>query len=77
MRVDSEKDMKYAITRLNHSNGLVMFSNSILGNYFFNTFFVVFEAKKHDTYESYAQYEVLQYTQTTETNYTIVDDNKN
>ena len=39
IKVEHERYMKHTITDLNDTNELVMFSNSILGNFFFDTFF--------------------------------------
>ena len=69
--------MKYVIIELNHLNETLMFSNSILNNYFFDAFFGEFEAKTQEATESYTQYEDLLCTQTVELNCTIVNHNKN
>ena len=53
------KDMK---TNLNDTNEPVMFSNSILGNFFFETFFGELEAKLSPLVKSYKKYELLHTT---------------
>ena len=64
--------MKYAATKLKYLQELVMFSDSIPGNYFFNTLFGDFNAETCNAVESYMQFEVLHFTQTIELNCTIV-----
>ena len=45
VKVDHERYMKHTVTDLNDANKLVMFSNSILGNFCFETFFGELEAE--------------------------------
>jgi hypothetical protein len=71
-----KKHMKYIVIELNHPNELVVFSNSTLGNYCFDTFFGEFNAETCNAVQSYVQSEVLHYTQALELNYTIVEYNK-
>lgn len=54
--------MNYVITELNHLNEPVMFSNSTLSDYLFDTFFGEFKAETCDEVESYAQSKVLHCT---------------
>ena len=67
--------MKHTVTELNDPNEPIMFSNSILGNYCFDTFFGEFEAKTCYVIESYSWSEVIHSTQSIELNCTIVDKN--
>ena len=67
--------MKHIVTYLNDTNEPVMFSNSILGNLFFDTFFGELEAKLSPLANSYKQSKLLHKTQIVEHNYTIVDSN--
>ena len=45
IKVECEHYMKHTVTDLNDTNELVMFFNSILGNFFFDTFFGELEAE--------------------------------
>jgi hypothetical protein len=45
IKVERERYMKHTVTDLNDPNELVMFSNSILGNLYFETFFGELEAE--------------------------------
>ena len=45
IKVEHERYMKHTVTDLNDLNKLVMFSNSILGNFCFDTVFGELEAK--------------------------------
>ena len=53
-------------TDLNYPNELVMFSNSILGNFFFETFFEELEVEKYTYADSNEQSELLHKTQIVE-----------
>ena len=44
IKIDCERYMKHTVTDLNDPNEPMMFSNSILGNFFFETFFGELEA---------------------------------
>ena len=66
--------MKHTVTDLNDPNEPVMFSNSILGNSCFETFFGEFEAETSTFTYLNEQFELLQITQTAEPNCTIVED---
>ena len=65
--------MKHTVTYLNDTNEPVMFSNSILGNFCFDTFFRELEAELSPLENSYKQSELLHTTQIVEPHYTIVD----
>lgn len=58
---------------LNDMNELVMFSNSILGNFFFDTFFGELEAELSPFANSEKKYELLHTTQIVKPHCTIVD----
>ena len=73
IKVDHEQYMKHTVTDLNDPNELVMFSHSILGNSFFETFFGELEAETSTCVDSNEQSELLQITQTVEPHYTIVE----
>ena len=66
--------MKHTIIDLNDPNEPVMFSNSILGNFCFETFFGELEVETSTCADSNEQSELLQITQTVEPHYTIVED---
>ena len=51
-----------------------MFSHSILGNFYFESFFGALEAETSTCADSYEQFELLQITQTVEPHCTIVED---
>ena len=65
--------MKHIVIDLNNMNKLIMFSNSILGNFFFDTFFGELEAKLSPLTNLDKQYELLHTTQIVETHCNIVD----
>ena len=44
IKVDRERYMKHRVTNLNNTNESVMFNHSILGNFYFETFFGELEA---------------------------------
>lgn len=46
IQVESERYMKHTVTKLEAPNEPILFINTILGNYFFNTFFKDFPAEK-------------------------------
>ena len=73
IKVEHECYMKHTVTGLNDTNELVMFSNSILGNLCFDTFFGELEAELSPLENSYKQSELLHTTQIVEPHYTIVD----
>ena len=54
--------MKHTVTNLNDTNEPVMFSHSILGNFFFETFFGELELETSTCVDSYEQSELLQIT---------------
>ena len=51
--------MKHTIIDLNDPNEPIMFSRSILGNFFFETFFGELEANLSPLVDSYNQFELL------------------
>jgi len=69
--------MKHTITDLNDTNELVMFSKSILGNFWFNTFLGELDAKFSTIANSYMQYELPPYTQVVDPHYTLIYDGSN
>ena len=69
--------MKHIVTDLNDPNESVMFSNSILGNFCFETFFGELEVETSTCAYSNEQSELLQITQTNEPHYTILEDYTN
>ena len=73
IKVERERYMKHTVTDLNNTNEPVMFSNSILGNFYFDTFFGELESKLSPLTNSYKKYELLHTTQIVEPHYTIVD----
>ena len=64
--------MKHTVIDLNDTNEPVMFSNSILGNFCFDTFFWALEAKLSPLANLDKHYELLHTTQIVEPHYTIV-----
>ena len=64
--------MKHLVTDLNDTNELVMFNHSILGNFFFETFFGELEEETSTYVDSNKQSELLQITQTNEPHCTIL-----
>ena len=65
--------MKHTVTNLNDSNGPIMFSNSILGNFVFNTLFSELDAEMSPLVNSNMQSKLLHYTQIDQPNYMLVD----
>ena len=66
--------MKHTVTDLNDTNEPVMFSHSILSNFFFETFFGELEAETATYADSNEQSELLQITQDDEPHCTILED---
>ena len=66
--------MKHTVIDLNDPNEPVMFSNSILGNFWFETFFGELEAETSQCTDSNEQFELLHNTQIAEPHYNIVED---
>ena len=64
--------MKHMVTDLNDTNELIMFSNSILGNFFFDTFFGELEAELSPFVKLDNKYELLHTTQIVNPHCTIV-----
>ena len=64
--------MKYTVTNLNDPNELVIFSISILNNFFFETFFGELKAEIFPLVYSYKQYELLHSNQISMLNDTLV-----
>ena len=64
--------MKYRVTDLNYLNKLILFSNTILGNFYLDNLFGELEAKIYPFVSSNTQFEVLHSTQIAEPNYTLV-----
>ena len=62
------------VTNLNDENESIMFSNSILGNFCFDTLFGELETELSPLMNSNKQSEPLHTTQIVEPHYTIVDD---
>jgi hypothetical protein len=67
--------MKHLVTDLDDTNELVMFSKSLLGNFYFDTFFDELDAEFYPIINSYMQYELLPFTQVAEPHYILVDAN--
>jgi hypothetical protein len=65
--------MKYTVTNLNDGNEPVMFSNSMLGNFHFDTFFGELEVELSPFANSNTQSILLHCTQIVEPNCTFVD----
>ena len=65
--------MKHIVTDLNDPNKLVMFSNSILGNFCFDTFFGELEAEISPYANSNEQFELLHTTQIVKHHCNIVE----
>ena len=66
--------MKHTVTDLNDTNEPVMFNHSILGNFYFETFFSELEEEICTYADSNEQSELLQITQTDEPHCTILED---
>jgi hypothetical protein len=66
--------MKHTLTDLNDLNELVMFSNSILGNFFFETFFGDLEVETSQCTDSSEQPELLHTTQIVKPHCNIIED---
>ena len=65
--------MKDTVTDLKDPKESVMFSRSILDNFFFETFFSELEVKISPLADSYEKYEIPHSNQISELNYTLVD----
>ena len=65
--------MKHIVTNLNDTNEPMMFSHSILGNFFLETFFGDLEAETSTCTDSNEQSKLLQITQTDKPHCTIVE----
>ena len=76
MRIDSEKDHKFFITELNMPNKDMMFCQSLLCNYCFDTYFRNSEVETLNAVESNKHFDTLHCAQTIEKNCNIVDDRK-
>ena len=63
--------MKHAVTNLNDPNESVMFSRSILGDFFFETFFGELEVERSPLENSYKQFELLHSNQIGKLYYTL------
>jgi hypothetical protein len=74
IKVKCKGYMKHMVTDLNNTNEPVMFSNSILGNFCFDTFFEDLEAKLSPLVNLDKKYELLHTNQIIEPHCTIVDD---
>ena len=66
--------MKHTVTDLNDPNEPIMFSNSILGNFCFETFFGELEAEISPYADSNEQSKILHTTNIIEPNCNIVED---
>ena len=66
--------MKNTIIDLNDANEPLMFSNSILGNFIFDTYFIELKTKLSSLTNSNKQSELLHTTQIVDPHYTILDD---
>jgi hypothetical protein len=73
IRVDREFYMKHVVKDLNDSNEPIMFNQSILGNYSYDSFFGNTTVEISSYEESSTQFEILHCTQIVELNYDIVD----
>jgi hypothetical protein len=72
LRIDRERYMKHVVTDLNDPNEPVMFNNSILGNYSYETFFGNFIVETSSLAESNTQYGILHCTHIIEPNCNII-----
>ena len=77
IKVDHERYMKHTVTDLNDANELVIFNHSILGNFYFESFFGELEEETSTYADSNEQSKLLQITQTDEPHYTILEDYTN
>ena len=67
--------MKHTISNFNDANEPVMFSNSIHGNFYFDTFFGELDAKMSPLTNSNMHSKLLHCTQIVDPNYILVDSN--
>ena len=74
IKVDHERYMKHTVTELNDPNELVMFSNSILGNFYFETFFGELKAETSKYTDSNEKSKLLNTTHIVELHCNIVED---
>ena len=72
IKVESKRYIKYMVTYLNDTNESVVFSNSIMWNIFFDTFFGELEVELSPLADLDKQFEHLHSNQTAKNNYTIV-----
>ena len=75
IKVEQEHYMKHVVIDLNETNEVVLFYNSILGNYYFDTYYEVISDEVSYKDEYYKQSETLHCTHITEPYYNIVDSN--
>ena len=73
IKVDRERYMKHTLTDLNDTNEPVMFSNSILGNFYLDTIFGELEVELSPLANSEKQFELLYTTHIVEPHCTLVD----
>lgn len=73
IKVECERYMKHTVTDLNDLNEPVMFSNSILRNFFFNTLFGELEVELYPLADLDQKFELLHLTQISNQNCTIAD----
>ena len=66
IRIDRERYMKHKVTELDDSNELVLFTDTIMGNYMVDSFFGNFEAETSPVQNSVRQSEVFHFTQVPE-----------
>ena len=74
MKVDHKCYMKHMVIDLNDPNKLVMFSNSIVGNFSFETFFGELEVEIYPYADSSKQSKLLHTTQIVQPHCNIVED---
>lgn len=73
IKVENECYMNHMVTGLNDLNELIMFSNSILGNIYFDTLFEELEAKLYPFMNLEKKFELLHTTQIAKPHCTVVD----
>jgi hypothetical protein len=73
IKVDRERHMKHVVTELNDPNEPVIFNNSILGNYSYETFFGNFTVETSSLLESNTQSEILHCIHIVEPKCNIID----
>ena len=72
IKVEQENYMKHTVTDLNDPNEMVMFSRSILGNLFFDTFFEELEVELSPCANSDKKYELLHSNQLSKISCTLL-----